>query len=177
MSMTMGIACETPSNGSVGNQHAAQRFDRQVDAGERRDLRRPRSGGVDDDPSADRAARGLDSGNARAVALNGRDLGRAPDLRAALSCASGEADHHAVGIDEAVGGAEAAAQDVVGTQLRHAGDDVVAGDHAALVQSERILQRLVGPQIVEMRRLGGDEQVSLRTVVRRAGRAARRNSA
>ncbi len=79
----------------------------------------------------------------------------------ALGCASREADHHAVGIDEAVGGTEAAAENVVGAKLRDAGDDVVAGDHVRLRQAERVLQGLIGLEVVEVFLCGGDEEIAL----------------
>ena len=160
--MTMGISCETPSKGSVGNQHAAHRLDRQLDSGQRTRL-----------CAAHAPAALTTTGVLTGPRVVSTPLMPEPSRWMAVTsverhsvapCSharSREADHHAVGIDEAVGGAEAAAQNVVGAQLRNRGDDVVARDHARLRQSQRFLQRLVGLQIVEVRLLGGDEQVAL----------------
>src|SRR5664279_228231 len=96
--------------------------------------------------------------------MNGGDLGRFPDSRSALSCASGEPNHYAVRIDESIGGAEAAAENVSGKKLRNAGLDGVAVHHVRLLEAERVLQNLVGAEVLQVRRNGGDEKISLRTV-------------
>ncbi len=150
--------------GFGGDELAAQRFDRQIDACQRGDLRGPCAGSVDDDASADGAASGIESTDAVFVAMDGRDFGRAPNLCAALDSAGGEAGHHAVGIDEAVGGAEGAAENVVGAKLWDTRDNVVAADHAGLRQSELMLQRLIGAQVVEVLLRRRDEHVALRAI-------------
>src|SRR5664279_450544 len=96
--------------------------------------------------------------------MNGGDLGRFPDSRSALSCASGEPNHHAVRIDESIGGTEAAAENVSRKKLRDAGLDGVAVHHVRLLEAERVLQNLVGAQVFQVRRNGGDEKISLRTI-------------
>ena len=146
------------------NQLAAQRFDGQVDSREGGDLSGPCAGGVDDDASADRAASAFDPSDTGGVAVDCRHFGRAPYLRAVFNGAGGEASHHAVGIDEAVGGAEGAAEDVVGAELGNAGDNVIAGDHVRLFQPELVLQCLIRAQVVEVLLRRRDEHVALRAV-------------
>ena len=170
----MGIACETPSNGSVGTS-----------------MRRSGSTGRSMPAIAATSRAQAPAAFTMVLALTGpREVSSSKpfvpprrisvtsverhSFRAAFAGDGSEADHHAVGIDKAVGRAEAAAQYVIGAQLRHALNDLVARHHADLVQPERLLQRLIGPQIFEMCRLGRHEHDIPADDTRRAGPAALR---
>src|SRR5215469_8155959 len=135
--MTIGISCETPSKGSVGTSW-------------RRSGSTGRSTPARAATRAARAPRRLDADNFVCGSLNSSYFCGTPHPRSSLNCARRETRHHAVWIDEAIRRAEATTQYVVGTKLRHPRDDVVVRDHLGLLQTKRVLQRLVFPQVVEM---------------------------
>src|SRR5580658_7944235 len=95
-----------------------------------RDACRPGASGVDCFACGHKTACGLDAGNALRVELNVRDLGVLPQLDSVVDGPAHKAVHGAVGIDEAVGRAEAATHNVVGAELREHAANFVGGDQA-----------------------------------------------
>ncbi len=102
-----------------GNQHAAQRFDRQFRAGHSRDTGGPGPGSVHNCTGAEtRAVGGFHAGNVAVLRVDAGDFGSAPQL---APCSIARAMKPVItlfGINESVGGAEASADDVVGANLR-----------------------------------------------------------
>ena len=118
----------------------------------------------------DRAARGGDFKTSVAA----RDAGHGgvlPQRGAVIGGPGHEANHGAVGIDETVGRAEAAAEDVIGAELREQAADLVAGDEAHVLQSHRNLLFEIGAQVGQVFFAGRAEEVSLGAVVARVAEA------
>src|SRR5208282_1133028 len=116
------------------NQHAAQRFDRQIDASHLREWSRPCSGTVNHRACGNRVARGRNL-ETRILTRDPGYAGVLPERGAVIACPGHKADHGAVGIDKAIRGAETAANDVVATELRKQAANFVAGDEAHTLQS------------------------------------------
>jgi hypothetical protein len=75
-----------------------------------------------------------------------------------------ETVHGGVGIDEAVGGTEGGAEDVIGAELRESRGDLVVGEHDGVGEAEFPLAVLVGAKVAEMGLGGGEEKVALGTI-------------
>ncbi|MCG3161882.1 MAG: hypothetical protein JMDDDDMK_03097 [Acidobacteria bacterium] len=149
----------------------AQRRDGQFNPGHRCDACRPRPSGVDHIARRDFAACCLHSGHRAVFNVDACDFGVEPDSDAAFFGAFGEPGQHAVRINEAVGRAISAADDVVSDHLRNHLHDLVARNHLGVLQSERPLLLLVFAQVFQMRFGRRAEQIAVSAVIRRvAGR-------
>jgi hypothetical protein len=128
-----------------------------------------RSGSIGNSVPAIRAVGGLHPGNFAVAYIDTGNFDASPERRALLGRACHEAGHDAVRVDEAVGGAEGATDNVVGPQLGEHFADVVGLKPLNALQSERLLPGEVGPQIIYVRLGGRHEQVAVRLV---SGRVA-----
>src|SRR6185312_911009 len=150
--------------GLCRHEHATERFDRQIDAHEACDFRRPRPCTVDDYVSGNGALAGFNRADPCALAVDSRYLCSFPDLRAVFACPGHQAHHGAVRIYKTIAGAEAATNDIVATQLRKHTANVIAGDQLHVLEAKRNLALVVSTQISEMLLVGRAEKIALRPI-------------
>ncbi len=99
--------------------------------------------------------------------MNRGDFRRPPDFRSALHRAGGESSHNTIRVNKSVRRAEASTQNIVRAKLRHPRHNLVPADHLRLRQTQRVLQRLVGAQVIEMLICRGYKEIALRAVASR----------
>ena len=148
------------------NQHAAQGFDRQLDAHHLGNRSRPRPATVHNRARGDSVARGRDF--EAPVVKVARDSSYArvlPEPGAVVAGPRHKADHGAVGIDKTIGGTKAAAKDVIGAELRELAADFVTGDEAHILQPHGNLLVVVGAQVGHVFFVGRAKKISLGPVV------------
>ena len=97
--------------------------------------------------------------------MYGGDGGVLAQRRAVIGRPGHEAVHGAIGIDETVGRAEAAADDVIATQARKHGPNFRPLEQANLFQTQGDLLVVVRVQVGQVSVAGGTEQISLWAVV------------
>src|SRR5262249_57394018 len=88
-----------------------------------------------------------------------------PDADAEVSGPFGEAGHHAVRVDEAVGRTIRAADDVVRDHLRDHTHYVLARNHLGVLQPESILLLLIFAQVPQVRFGRRAEEIAVRAVI------------
>src|SRR5436305_11750497 len=99
--------------------------------------------------------------------LNAHDFSAAQNARPVLDGDSSEAGHGAIRVNKAVGWAEARAQNVVAAELRVILPQLVGGDHLHILKAQSLLLLLVRRQVLKMRRISRQRQISLRTIAAR----------
>src|SRR5262249_30796763 len=144
---------------------AAQRSDGQLDAGQLRDAGGPRACGVDDVSRRDLAAGRLHTGHGAVFNVDACHRGIEPDADAAFFGPFREAGHYAVGINEAIGRAISAADDVVRDHLRNQLHNIAARNHFGVLHPERLLFLLVFTQVLQVRLGRCAEEIPVRAVI------------
>ena len=103
--------------------------------------------------------------NTPCVGGDAGDFGFFAQRCAVLGGGGHETVHDAVRIDKAIGGAEAAAENVVGAKLRQHGPNLFGEKQTRRLQAEFFLPLIIVAQVGEVRLLCRQEQVALGTVI------------
>src|SRR5512143_2879129 len=144
----------------------AQGLDRDFDSGKARNSGSPRSGGVDHSAGRHVSTRSLNAGDVAMLDNNARNIGLKPYHGATLACAFGEAGHHAIRVDEAVGRTNTPSHDIVGDQLWNGFQYVFTGNHFRVIQPARLLLLEIGPEIIKVMLICSYKKIALCTVAR-----------